>query len=173
MEIVPKPPKRVPIFEKILFFLSFSLFILVILSFFFLLFSVGRLNSKKSELEEKISELKTPEIKEMEKELSALEKRFLKIEDLLNNHLFISHFFPFLESKILKNVTLDSLRFNVLKREIKISGVADNFPTLSKQYSIFKEDSRIENPEISKVSIGPEGKVNFEILFSFKEEVIK
>ena len=168
MEIVPKPPRRIPTFERILFFLSLFLFLFTIFSFIFFFFSVNKLNSKKVELEKKISELKR-----MKEELSQMEDRFLEIENLLNSHVFSSHFFPFLESQTLKNVVLTSLNLNVSGKQAKISGIAENFVALSKQYFLFKQSPKIEKVQITSVSITPEGKIGFEISFSFKDEVIK
>jgi len=173
MEIVPKPPRRIPTFERILFFLSLFLFLFTIFSFIFFFFSVNKLNSKKVELEKKISELETPEIKRMKEELSQMEDRFLEIENLLNSHVFSSHFFPFLESQILKNIVLTSLNLNVSGKQAKVSGIAENFVALSKQYFLFKQSPKIEKAQITSVSITPEGKIGFEISFSFKDEVIK
>jgi len=173
MEIVPKPPKKVPIFERILFIFSLFLIFLTLFSFIFIFFSFRNLNLKKVELEKKLSQLETPEIKEMREEISQLEDKFSEIESLLNSHSFPSHFFSFLESKILKNIVLTSLDLNPLQKNAKISGIANDFSVISKQYFVLEQSQLVENPQITSISITPEGKINFEISFSFKDELIK
>lgn len=173
MEIVPKPPEEIPVSEKIFFYFSLFCLFFALFSFLFLFFSLKNLNSQKVQLEKRISEIKTPQIKEIERELSGLGKSFSYMRNLLESHFLISKLFPFLESKILKNVFLDSFSFNLSERKVEVSGIAESFEDLSKQYFVFKEDPKIEKLEILSVSLTPEGKISFKISFHFNVDIIK
>jgi len=174
MEIIPKPPEKIPILEKIFFGFSFLLFILVVIFFGYLLYFTRELQSQKTDIEERIEALKTPEVERKEEELRFLEKQISAFKEKIETFTLASKFFPFLEEKILKSVLLTSIEIDLLNEKAFISAQASDFETLIKQYRIFKEnEGKISDLKIESISFQPEGKLKFSLSFSFDKEILR
>jgi hypothetical protein len=173
MEIIPKPPEKIPIFEKILFVFSVLIFVLAIGFFGYFFYFTKELQSQKQDVEQRIEALKSPEIEKKERELDLLGRQISVFEEKISTHVFTSNFFSFLEEKILKSVFLTSINIDSLTGKASISGQTEDFETLIKQYKVFKEAEKIDNLKIENISFTPEGKINFSLSFSFNKEILK
>ncbi len=173
MEIVPKPKPEIPLSKKIIPLLSSLILISLVTSFLILSFFEKKLSSQQEELTKRLQALKTPEEKELEEKVKIWEKRLYFLKSILQEHLFSSRFFPFLEGKIHKSVVIKSIKFEPQVGKVSFTAQTDNFQNLGKQLFLLKEDERVSNLSLSKISLTSDGKVQFDISFSFNKEFLK
>ena len=173
MEIVPKPKPKIPLSKKIVPLLSSLILISLVTSFLILSFFEKKLSSQQEELTKRLQALKTPEEEKLEKEIKIWEKRLHFLKPLLEEHLFFSRFFPFLESKIHKSVIIKSIKLEPQAGKVSFTAQTDNFQNLGKQLFLLKEDEKISDLNVSKISLTSDGKVQFDISFSFNKEFLK
>ena len=172
MEIIPKP-KKVPILERIFSLVLGLILIFFVFSFTFVFLSQKKLSLIKTNLERERDSMKSPEIVELENEIKSAKEKIKIFKDLINNYYFPSKFFPILESKILKEITLTRASFKFSEGKVSIAGEANNFQSLAKQINVLKNSKEFSDLKISKISLSKEGKLSFEISFSFNKEFLK
>jgi hypothetical protein len=99
--------------------------------------------------------------------LIRLDDRIVQSNILLSKHLAISPVFAVLESKILKNVRLKTMKFSYAgdgKMKIDLAGQAASYEALLKQSDSFGDESLrkyISTPVISDFSPSADGSVSF------------
>lgn len=98
-----------------------------------------------------------------------LDKVSTKIElgkKLLNEHGYLSGLFAFLGNNTLKNVSLVSFGYTG-SNEVILRGVAKNYTSVANQVGAFKDDSGVQAVDITSLSLGEGGMVNFEAKIEF------
>jgi len=172
VEIIPKPIEKVPFWQQILFYFSISLLVIVIISYFVL----GAFQ-KKSEiylqnLDEKISQAKTPEIIALEKEVLSWQRKIKDFAKVFDQHKLNSKFFQFLEEKTYPKVFFSKIDLNSQNLEVILSGQADSFQSLGYQIQILEKEPLIKKINLSKISIGKEGGVEFTLEINLDSKML-
>ncbi len=174
VEIIPKPPIKKSKIQIAFFCLSVIIFFSLV-SIFFILnnFFQEKLKISK-ELDIILKGIKTPEKEILEKELREWEIKINDFSYLLDKHLAVSKFFPFLESLSFPGVHFNKISINAEKGEIQLLGEIESFKKLNQQEALFKKERKISNVKLSKVFLipGAGGKVNFEFNLSLLPEVL-
>ena len=172
MEIIPKPKRKLPSLEKI--FLSFSILIFlfsVLLSFYF--WKLENLKKKElSQIEEKISALKTPEIEAAEKEVLKFQQKILDFSKLVKDYFLYSKIFSILESKTLKNIYFSKMDCDFENSTLSLSGQSPNFYILGQQLEVLKNEPSFRI-QLKETSLNKEGKVDFKIEIVFDKSILK
>jgi hypothetical protein len=172
MEIIPKPkPKAIPL-EIIFATVSFLILISVVFVSIYFFFDEKKKKREISQIEEKISALRTPQIKEIEEKVLKYQRKISFFSDLVKNHLHPSKIFPYLEQKTNKNVYFSSFDFDLENSKIILAGETPDFPSLFQQLEIFKEDPHLKT-ELKEMFLSKEGKVGFKLEISFDKEILK
>src|SRR4030042_6822949 len=96
VEIIPKPPKKRPLVQEMLFYLAILLLVLVIGAYFALGYFEKKEQKTIQNLNEQISAVKTEETIELKDNLLAKEKKINDFSNLLNNHWQVTPLFSFL-----------------------------------------------------------------------------
>lgn len=173
VEIIPKKEKKTPSLINILFYLSLLLLIITIGGYFALDYLQKDLERERVNFEKRITEKETPERKVLEKKIKEYQKRINDLSILLNAHQRSSSFFPFLEKLSHPKVFFSNLDLNLSNYEASLGGQTDNFQILGQQFLIFKTEKSIKSVNLTKISIGEEGKVEFTFKLSLDPQIFK
>jgi hypothetical protein len=171
MEIIPKPKRKIPSLETIFLYFSILVFIFSIFASFYFWFEEKSKRKEISQIEEKISILKTPEIKKKEEEVLKYQKKISDFSNLIKEHLFYSKIFPYLEQKTHKQIYFSSMDLDFENSTISLSGQSPSFSILAQQLEVFKEGPF--KAQLKEITLGKEGKVDFKIEITFDKSILK
>jgi len=110
---------------------------------------------------------------ELEEKIASLSKKMSDFPELLENHKITSNLFNFLKAICHPKVQFTFLRFDTKECQISLSGKTESFHTLGEQILILQGEKDIKGLQISNISLGEEGKVNFGLTFTFSKELIE
>lgn len=173
IEIIPKPAKKLPIWQQILFYLSLALLGGSLVSSVILTQIVKGLGTRLGEIEEILTKEKTPEEIALEERVFDYQKKIDDFTFLVERHKHPSKFLKFFESICHPKVWFYKFNLSLKNQELVASGEAENFSVLGQQLSILQQKEEIKKAELTQVSISREGKVNFTISFSFDPKILK
>lgn len=171
IEIIPKPAQKLPLWQNILFYFSLSLVLAVFLSYFILGNYIKNAALTLKDLEGTISKEKTSAERTLEKEVFGYQKKITDFSQLIGTHLFTSNTFTFLEKVSHPQVWFVQFNLDSEKKRAVLTGQADNFQALGQQLLILKEKPEIQNFDLSNISIGRKGKVDFVLELSFNPAI--
>lgn len=172
IEIAPKKRKKAKLINYGLY-LSLALLVASLLAYAFLYYSVQGSNKKLANLKEQLTKTETPEKEALEKEILEKREKINRFSKLVDSHLLTSQLFTLLESLTHDKVMFTSFKLSLDNKNISLSGKTDTFENLGEQILLFNESKRINNLELSDLSVGEEGKVKFNLSFSFNKEVLR
>jgi len=177
IEIIPKTKTKKVSFLDILFYFSLLLFLAFLISYFALNVYQKRLESELTNIKKDLE--KTPDEKALEEEIFGSEKNIgyqQKIKDfgvLFNAHKLPVNFFNFLEENTHPKVWFSKFNLDLEKNLLEMSGEAQNFEALGQQVLIFKRQDSIKNMNLPMVSLGKDGKVNFDLQLTIDPKIFK
>jgi len=164
IDIIPKRiTAKPPILLNVLFYLSLTLLIISILSYFALFLFQKNSQKTLNDLEKKIALKGTPEEKALEAKILLYQDKINNFSDLINSHQLNSNFFNFLESLTHPQIFFSKADLKIREGHVFISGIAENFEVLGQQFLIFKEESFVKNVSLLKASVGKDGKIEFDL----------
>lgn len=161
VEIIPKPPTKLPPWLNILFYFSLFLFLAILVSFFILGNSLKNYRTELGNLEKAITEQKTPEVLALEQEVSSYQKKIADFSLLFQNHLAPSNLLKFLEEISHPKVWFSQFSLNSSEGQLTLTGYADSFLSVGQQLLTLKEKPLIENFSLPEISISKKGEVVF------------
>jgi hypothetical protein len=164
VEIVPKPKEEVSIWLKILFYFSLIVLIGVILAFLILFGFYRKSEIYLKNLESKIYQLKTEPIRNLEGKLKETKKKIEDYSTILNQHIFASKFFKFLESNTHPKVSFSKMDLDVLNSKVSLSGFTESFTTLNQQIQIFEKSEEVKKINLTNISLFKEEKTKVEMI---------
>lgn len=172
IEIIPKPAQKLPLWQNILFYISIALLIASISSYFVLdhFFKKAEINFKS--LEETLSK-KTPAERVLEARVSSHRKKINNFSQLINQHLYSSKFFDFFQGLSHPKIWFSEFNLNPQDNRLVVSGQAESFLVVGQQILILKQENLIQDVDLSKLSIGETGKVDFTINLSLNPNIFK
>jgi len=176
IEIIPKPkvkPKLKISLIEILYYFSVALLFLALLSYFGLEYLIAKSQTKLEELKTKILEKETIETRSLEQDILNKKKKIDLFADLINSHKRSSHFFEFLKGICHKKAFFSKITLDVSKSGAEISGQTENFEALGEQLLIFQKEKLIKDSNLTKISIGKEGEIEFDLVLSLDPEIFK
>jgi len=172
MEIIPKPKRKILSLETIFLYFSILIFGLSIFFSFYLRHLETSKRHEISQIEEKISALRTPEIRRVEEEVLKYQRKISDFSNLIKDYLLYSKLFPYLESKTHKDIYFSRMDLDSGRSTISLSGQSPNFIVLGEQLEIFKADPFLK-PQLKEIGLGKEGKVDFKIEIVFDKSILK
>jgi len=99
-------------------------------------------------------------------ELNTVSSKIELGKKLINEHGYLGGLFVFLEKNTLKNVALTSFDYSG-SEEVRLGGIARNYTSVANQAKSYKEDSNVEDVDVSGLTLGEGGVVSFEALITF------
>jgi len=115
-----------------------------------------------------ISQTRNTELEERAFEFS---KKLDSIEYLLENHIYPSKLFAFIEGIVHPRVQITSFRFSVDGSSIDLKGATTGYITLAEQIIFFKNTDTIHDVKISNIKVEKSGKVSFSASFGIDKEI--
>lgn len=182
VEIIPKPPEKIPLWQNLILFISLAILIIAILAYFGLGFWQKKADQKIKELDGKIAAFKTKERLDLESDLKKTKKKIDDFNFLFERHKISSNFFQFLEKVSHPKIQFSDFKLDLKDGKIDLSGQTESFVTLGQQAIIFQQASEkakeilgqeILKTDLSKFSIGKEGKIDFTFNLSFGPKVFR
>ncbi len=171
IEIIPKLPEKVSVWFNVLFYISIGLLISAILSYFLLDYFQRNTNQVLKEIKTSLLVSRTPKEQELERSIVQYQRKIDDFVLIFNQHQTNSDFFTFLEEITHPNVVFS--QFNLTKPSLLLSGTAENFVVLGQQLLIFQKNSKISKTNLSTISLGKEGEVEFTFTLSLSPEIFE
>lgn len=172
--IIPKPTKKILPWQDILFYISMGLLTMVILSYLTLIFFENKTSVFLRELKEEIAKAGTAEERALEAKVSTSDKQIKDFAVLLSEYQKSSNFFKALEESTHPRVWISKLDLQVDNRKAVLSGRTPNFKNLEQQLIIFQSrPDFFEDVNLSDLSLGKEGEVEFTVDLSLSPKLFK
>lgn len=171
IEITPKPKIKAPLWAINLLILCLILLAALLVSYIYFKKASEKLTEdlKVTTAENILAQ----EIKERSQELSLYQKKIDDFGILISEHKKTVNIFEFLERTTHPNVWFSDFGFDSPKNMVEVSGQAESFVVLGQQLLIFKKEEVIKAINLSDVSIGEEGGVNFSLSLTFNNQIFK
>jgi len=168
-EFGQKNPSENTVGANSLFFIGGILvFFLVALAgvlFFFLIRSEkGKQESFRSEIKQKVDELRASEVIEQAVDLEA---RLASMRQILDGHVFSTNAIRLMENVVHPRVRFGGFLFSAEKRTVSTSATAKGFPAVTQQIEILKRDPNIERVDFGGLSVNEKGDVGFSFTITF------
>jgi hypothetical protein len=172
-ELIPKEKLKTPSFVKSLFYLSLAL--LIILGGVYLGMRI-KVSSFKSQIEEtkvNVARIKTEGDKETERQVLGYQKKIKDFSGLFSEHKIVSSFLEFLRDSTHLKVSFSGLSLNTKTANVLLWGETEDFKTLGEQILYFKGSEFIKGLDLSNLSLGKEGEVQFNISLFLDPKIFK
>jgi len=172
IEIIPKKTEAKLPAVNILFYLSLILLIIFALSYFVLGYFQKKSAKTLQNIEDIISQKETS-VKALKEKIFGYQEKIEVVASLLTSHQLSRNFFTRLEDLSCPKVFFSNLDLDVGKYQVSLSGQTESFEALGQQLLIFKKGEFIKDVNLTKVSIGKEGEIEFSIELSFDPQMFK
>ena len=123
--------------------------------------------------EQKINEARSPERQALEAELLETKRRIENIAGLLKDHPKLTKIFEKIEETTHPLVWFSEFSFDREKLSVRMSAQAEDFVALAQQQELFEKSDFIDTVNISEISLGEDGRVNFVVDLLFNSNVFK
>lgn len=173
IEIIPKPAAKLPFWQNALFYFSIAILLLSVFTYFILDFFIQKAEDTSQALEETLTQQKTPQQKSLETKVLGYREKIGDFESLINSHAYSSKFFEFFQRLSHPQIWFSTITLNLKNHDLMIEGLSDSFSVVGQQLIIFQQENLIKKVNLSNLSIGKEGKVEFTFNLSFDSVVVK
>lgn len=170
IEIIPKPKKR-PSWAIILFAVCIVLLLGLAGTYYYFYKSSEKLSQEIQEKEMALR--KTSSERALEEELLLYEAKINTFDGLISAHKKPLNIFNFLQDICHPDVWFSDFDFNSAKKTVIVSGKAKSFTALGQQLLILKAVANLENVNLSEISIGEGGGVDFALQLTFEPQILK
>lgn len=172
VEIIPKKQAGEIPFSNIFLFAAGALLLTAVFGYVIVIrINAGLLNNLNN-LEDNIAQLGTRDDRVVEARVFDTEKMVKNFAVLLASRRKSSNFFENFASLIHPRVWLSELDLDAANLKASVSGESPNFKILEQQLIFLRnQENFIESLELSKATIGKDGKAEFKINFNFKPEI--
>lgn len=161
IEIIPKTRTSNISLVKISYLALAAVFLASLASYFVLNFYQKKMSREISGID--LSLQKSPSEKNLEDGLFSYQRKINDVNVLLNSHKFVAAFFDGLEENIHPKIWLQEFKLNAEEDIADISGSVDNFEILGQQTLIFEKWELVKSTSLTEVSVGQDGKINFDL----------
>lgn len=166
IDLIPKKPKEEPVWQEVLFYLSFAVLVFSLLIFIFLTSAMKANNLEIGKIEQELTREKTQEEISLEKEVLTSGKRISAFSLLVDQRKEVSRVFDLFEKLVHPQAFFSKITFTAKDNKVWLGGRADNFQALGQQSLLFKAEPLIRESNLEQAGIGQDGGVdfNFEII---------
>ena len=173
IEIIPKPAAKLPLWQNILFYFSIAVLIASFLSYFVLDNFIKNSQKILQELGETLAREKTGSQLLLEEEVFNYQKKIADFSQLLQSHLFTSKTLGLLERNSHPKIWFSQYNLDSTKGILALSGEAEDFSVLGQQLLIFKKEPLIKGLDLSNISVGKKGRVEFTLNLSLAPQLFR
>lgn len=173
VDIIPKPIKKLPQWQNILFYFVVVSPLAAILTYALLFYLENKSLSELQNIEEQIAKVGTSEEKILEREILDDKKKISDFSTLLSSRQKSLNFFEFLEKTVHPKAWFSGLELYPQTSKATIAGKAEDFKVLDQQLLILRAEDLIENIALSELSIAKDGETQFILELSFDPQMLK
>lgn len=173
VEFIPKPTPPPSFQQKATVYFSVLILFGAIAAYFILNNVYEEKVSVRDDLNKRLEETKTTEQKELEARILIAQKKIDDFSKIFDRHVRSSKIFSVLEGLCHPKVQFSDFTFSFDKFQASVAGGTDTFQSLSQQLLIFREAEQIDDVNLTEVSIGEKGNINFTFILSLKPEIFK
>jgi hypothetical protein len=176
LEIIPKqraaPKPKVSLFE-ILYYLTLILFLIALLSYFWLGVSYRRSEQKLEEIEAGIAEKETKGVKALEERIIRAKAKIETFASLFKQYKKNTTLFNFLKENCHKKVFFSDVEIDAEENMLKIAGKVESFKVLAEQILIFRGQDFVNSLTLKSINISKEGGIGFDIILFINPQIFK
>jgi len=165
VEIIPKPIKRIPLWQNILFYFSITILIASVAIYFILGNFLKKSSAELANLENEVSKGKTVDEQNLENRILGYQKKIEDFSRLIKNYQQASSILNFIQESAHPKVWFSLVDFDINENSAAIEGKVDNFQILGQQFLIFKTNPLVKKINLSNVLIGKDGVIEFSLKF--------
>ena len=173
VEIIPKPVKKTPSWQIVLFYFSVLFAIMTIFAYFTLSSLEKSLEKDIQELTDKISQGKTAEVITLEKEILAYKKKIDDISPYIEQHILSSQVFDFLEKNTHPRIFFSKVTLSPKPSRVLLSGLCDSFLTLGQQFMILDEAPQVKSVGLNNIFLAEKGGIEFDLQMTLDSNIFK
>lgn len=170
ISLLPKKKERIKRPSSALVLtVAFIILAVVLLGYFISLGYRYTLKGKAGDLEKEIEMMGTKSDKEFEQEILGLQKRMTNLKTLISSHVYWSDMFEEIDELTVANVQFEGFSGD-MAGEMTLEGKGANYSAVAKQLVSFLGSDKIEDADLSDISLTTEGLVQFSMRLSFKKQ---
>lgn len=171
--LIPKPEVKRPKWEISLFYISFFLFILTLISYVGFAYYAKKTNDLIQSKNIEIDAVGTEEQNILAQDVLKYERKIRDFSNLINQRQYPANFLEFLGKSTLKGVIITNMSLDIVENQVTLSGIADNFQILGQQEDFFKNHEMLTKTDLASASMDKDGKVNFNFSLSINPIMFK
>jgi len=173
VEIIPRKAAPLSSQLKILFYILVGLLIAAVLSFLILKHLQGKSLAELSRLEGEIGKEKTSEKLIEEEEVLNYQGKIKDFGLLLERRSLPSKFFDFLERLTHPRIWISQISLAPGEAVASLTGQAESFVALGQQIQVLKSQTLVREANLTKISLGKKGEIEFILNLSFEPAFFK
>jgi len=173
IEIIPKPVAKVPPWHNWLLYASILLLVVSLIGYFMLGRRLNREKNTIQELNEDLAQPKSSEETTLEGRILAYKRKVENFSQLVDGHRYASRVFPFFERLCHPRGWFSNFTVDFEEHLLRVAGQVDSFTTLGQQLLIFEEEPLIKEVNLSSLSLGEEGGVDFSVNLFLDPKIFK
>jgi hypothetical protein len=147
--------------------------LVVVAAYWAIYFYKGYLRDNIEQVVTRVEEVNAERDVPMEDEVLALDAKLSDIGLLLDNHIFTTKMFEFVENVTHPKVYFSSFSFEASRGAITVSGVTDSYVTFGEQYLYLDDLEEVSNVKISSVQVTKDGQVRFGLSFNIDSSIYR
>ncbi len=159
-------PWRLLIFSGVLFGLS------ILIYFGFSIGYESYLNSRSADLDNQLNELSNSISNQDQRKFVGFYSQIVNLKSVLNQHVFSSNIFPFLEKNTLPQISYSQAKFKSAGLDLEILGRATSLQTLAQQLAQFERATEVRIAILKSTNFNQNGSVDFTMVLTFEENFL-
>ncbi len=170
LQLLPETRRRIEIKipgENRLIYTGITLLVLMVVMIGGLYYYKGTQETKRTDLDTKISALEKDRDKKVETNLLTLNKQLSLISTLLDSHVVWSKALSKIENLLQPQVQFLSFSAAVLDNRFEFKALATNYTVVARQIAAFVSDDSIKDITLTNVHVLTNGKLEFSIKLEF------
>lgn len=171
IEFIPKPKIKIPAWAIILLIFCIILLLGGLGSYLYFDKTSKKLSRQIQEKENALIE--TPSEKELKENLFFTEKKINNLGNLISARRKSFNIFTFLEEICHPQVWFSEFSFDSKGESVAVKGKAEGLVSLGQQISALKKEQILKKINLSGVSMGQDGKIEFSLQLTFDPQIFK
>ncbi len=171
IEFTPKPKVIIPLWASLLLVLAIILLIALGTVYYLIWSSSQKMSQRIEEID--MALIPTIQEKELEREVTAWEKKINDFSNLISRHSNTMNILSFLERISHPRTWFSNVLLTPDKKTVSLAGKIDGAESLGQQLTFLKEDPSVKNINLTKISVSERGEIDFIINLIFNPEIFK
>ncbi|MFY9457689.1 MAG: hypothetical protein WAP23_02045 [Candidatus Spechtbacterales bacterium] len=150
-----------------------GILILVFVIYGALVFYEGILRGEASDIQAKIKNFEKHRDADKENAVLAFDAKLTKLSSILDNHIYSSGLFAFIEGITHPKVQFINFSFSADEGKLTLNGITESYETFGEQIIALELDEKLRDIVILDVKLQKTGQVEFSIAFKADESIYR